>query len=249
MTLLFSIFVICLGLFVGMLIGIIGVGGVILVPVLSYVGGVPIKAAIAAAMMGYLLTGLLGTAIYMRQGSIRWSMATWLCLGAMPAAFVGAWTTNTVASSFLESLIALLTISVGLRSLVGQAEGAGGQTDLSKLSLLLIGGMTGFGSAITGTGGPLILVPTMVWLKVPILTAIGLSQVIQFPIATLATIGNIIYAEPDFVLGACVGVGLAAGATVGATIAHRLPTEFLRRLVSIMLIGVGTAMIAKILFG
>ena len=58
---------------------------------------------------------------------------------------------------------------------------------LSRNQLLVIGAITGFGSALTGTGGPVVLVPILVWCEMPILAAVGLSQAIQMPIALLAT--------------------------------------------------------------
>ena len=75
-----------LGLFAGLLIGCVGIGGVIVVPALTYIAGTPIQSSIAAAMMAYILSGGVGTAVYARKGSIRWSMALWLSAGAMPAA-------------------------------------------------------------------------------------------------------------------------------------------------------------------
>ena len=49
---------------VGGLIGCIGIGGVLLVPTLIYLGGIDIRTAIAAAMFSYLLTGLIGAVIF-----------------------------------------------------------------------------------------------------------------------------------------------------------------------------------------
>jgi uncharacterized membrane protein YfcA len=70
MTALTSLSLGVLGLFTGLLIGAVGIGVVILVPAL-----VPIHATIAAAMMSYLLTGLIGTLVYAGENSIRWSKA------------------------------------------------------------------------------------------------------------------------------------------------------------------------------
>ena len=69
------ILVTILGLISGLSIGCIGIGGVILVPGLFYLGGIPIQIAIAAAMMGYVLTGVVGTVVYARNKSINWPMA------------------------------------------------------------------------------------------------------------------------------------------------------------------------------
>ena len=85
------------GLFVGFLIGGFGIGGVLLLPILTYLFSVEIHTAIAAAMFGYVFSGLVGTIVYNQKGTIRWSMAFWLILGGMPSAFLGA----TVASEVL----------------------------------------------------------------------------------------------------------------------------------------------------
>src|SRR5512145_774282 len=105
MTALAAVSLGMLGLLAGVLIGAVGIGGVILVPALVYFGGIPIHAAIAAAMMSYLLTGLIGTLVYAGKNSIRWGMAAWLCAGAMPAALAGALAAGRASSLLLEILI------------------------------------------------------------------------------------------------------------------------------------------------
>ncbi len=236
-----------LGLVAGISIGCIGIGGIILVPALTYLGGIPIQTAIAGAMMGYLLTGAVGTVIFARKKSIRWSMALWLCAGATPAALAGAWTSNNVEPLILEIVIGLLTISSGVQAFMRLGGAAAAERPAGRLALLAIGAATGFLSAISGTGGPLVLVPIMLWLGFPVLTAIGLSQAIQFPIATLATAGNILYGTPDFALGAILAVGLAAGSAIGAYLAHAVPKEGLKRLVAVVLILIGLLIMLRIL--
>jgi len=238
-----------LGAVAGVSIGTVGIGGVMLVPGLHYLGGIPIPQAIAAAMMGYVLTGIVGTAIYARAGSIRWSMAGWLCAGAMPAALAGAWLSNTVPGAALEMVIAALTLGSGLHALFGRAAEGGSDRALGPRALLAIGAVTGVLSAITGTGGPLVLVPTMIWLRVPVLTAIGLSQAVQLPIATLATLGNFTFGEPDLRLGIVLALALAVGSAVGARLAHAVPRDILKRIVAGVLCLVGTAILFRVLSG
>ena len=99
-----------LSVFVGALIGGIGIGGVFLVPILTYIFDVEVHMAIAAAMFSYLFSGLIGTSIYARKRSINWNMALWLFAGAMPAAFMGArwWTLDDLLASTQPVLPALL---------------------------------------------------------------------------------------------------------------------------------------------
>ncbi|MCP5082583.1 MAG: sulfite exporter TauE/SafE family protein [Alphaproteobacteria bacterium] len=235
-----------LGLISGLSIGCIGIGGVILVPGLFYLAGIPIQTAIAAAMMGYLLTGLVGTVVYAGKKSINWSMAGWLCAGAMPAAVAGAWLSNNIPGAALEFVIGLLTVTSGVQALKGKADDPQSRSKIKPSALVAIGVLTGVLSAITGTGGPLVLVPLMLWLKTPVLTAIGLSQAVQLPIAALATAGNFAFGTPDVTLGAILAVALAIGSYAGAQLAHKIPQAGLKKLVASVLIAVGTMIILKI---
>lgn len=230
----------------GFAIGAIGIGGILLVSGLIYVGGMAPAAAIAVSMMGYILTGVIGTAVYARRQSIAWPLAGWLSIGALPGALAGAWLSNVAAPAILELAIALLTLAAGIHALANRLSGETGTPRSSQL--VAIGVATGCGSALTGTGGPLILVPTLLWLGTPALTAIGLSQVIQIPIGILATIGNSVFGALDPVLGATVAVGLAVGSYAGAHAVHHLPREQLRSLVACVLVLVGVAIAVRVAY-
>ena len=108
---------------IGVLIGSVGIGGVLLVPMLVYFGGIEIHAAIAAAMFAYLFSGAVGAAIYGRRGSIRWRSAAWLCAGAAPAAFAGAAAVSVAPGRALEALIAVMVLLAWARA-VTRAPGA-----------------------------------------------------------------------------------------------------------------------------
>lgn len=236
-----------LGLLAGLLIGSVGIGGVILVPALVFFGQVPIHDAIAGAMMSYIFTGFVGTLVYARAKSIRWEMVGWLWAGAMPAALAGALAANAASAPLLEVLIGLLTVSSGLHTLLsGAAQDVQEGTTVSKPGLGLIGAITGFASAISGTGGPLVLVPILMWLHLPVLTAVGLSQVIQLPIALLASAGNWYSGRLDMTLGGLLSVGVVLGAWGGARIAHAVPRATLRRMVSIVLVVVGALIFFRV---
>ena len=144
MTALGAISLGILGLLAGLLIGAIGIGGVVVVPALVYFGGIPIHVAIAAAMMSYVFTGLIGTLVYTSKSSVRWSMAWWLCGGAMPAALAGALAADRAPSLLLEILIGLLSAAAGIQALPARPAGEGARSNaLSSPALGAIGAMTG----------------------------------------------------------------------------------------------------------
>ena len=186
-----------IGLLVGVLIGCIGIGGVLLVPSLVYIGGVDVHVAIASCMFSYLFSGAVGAIAFARRRSIRWSMCGWLFAGAMPGAYLGALGLTLIPGTVLELLVIGLMLFVGANSLRPDRSQASAGDGLANHQLAAIGLVTGAGSALSGTGGPLLLVPILVWLNVPVLTAVGLSQVIQLPIAALATAGNLVHGRID----------------------------------------------------
>ena len=230
---------------VGVLIGAIGIGGVLLVPTLTYILGLGIHVAIATAMFTYLFSGAIGAFEYARQDSIHWSMALWLCLGGMPGAYLGAAMTWVTPGVILEGLIGLLVLLSGLQALRGPSGTAESVASLSPIPLVVIGLVTGFGSSISGTGGPLVLIPILIWMQVPILTAVGLSQVIQIPIALLATTGNLMFGRIEWLIGIGIAVLLMLGVIVGARIAHRVSRVTLKRFIAVALLLVGTFMLVR----
>ena len=107
--------------------------------------------------------------------------------------------------------------------------------------------LVGFGSALSGTGGPLLLLPVLLFLKAPVLASIGLAQVIQIPVAATATIANLQHNPPQLLLSAVIGVGLVAGSLAGANLAHRLPVKQLQRLLASGLTAMGAVLLAALI--
>jgi uncharacterized membrane protein YfcA len=77
-------------LIVGVLIGAIGIGGVLLVPALTLVADIGVHQAVPVCTLSFLATGIIGVIVYARHGSIQWPKVIWLCLGAVPGAFLGS---------------------------------------------------------------------------------------------------------------------------------------------------------------
>ena len=238
--------IVALGAAAGLLVGGVGIGGVIVVPALVYLAGYSLPTAIAAAMSAFVVSGLVGSYAYAKAGSIRWRMTWPLSLAASPCAFGGALLVSSVPPALLELAIGLLTAGSGLHALAGHRDRRDGDRTLSVPLLATAGAVTGFMSALTGTGGPLVLVPILVALDVPTLASIGLAQVVQLPVAAAATGGFLMSSLLDIPVGLALAAGIAVGTWIGARAAHALPTATLRRLVAGLLVIVGAAMLLRL---
>lgn len=243
-----SISLVLIVILVGGLIGSIGVGGVLLVPAMTYLGDIAVHNAIAAAMFSYFFSGAVGAYLYASRGSIDWANGWWLCAGAIPGAFLGALLLSKLSSIVILSVIAIFVIAAGINALCTAPVNTLSPRFDGVIWLSLIGFIVGVCSSLSGTGGPLVLVPLLVWLQWPVITAVGFSQLIQLPISLLATAGNFQFGSVDFKLGFGIAMLMILGVAVGARLAHRLSAVFLRRLVGIFLSILGIFMLGQTVF-
>ncbi len=217
-----------LALVSGVLIGCIGIGGVLLVPCLSLVG-IDVHKAIGASMFSFIFSGGIGVWLFARHGSI-----------ATPGAFLGAVLAAHISGEILLMLIGATVVFAGWRILLRQP-GAPDRGAIRFAPPLLagIGAAVGIASALTGTGGPVLLVPLLMWWGAPVLAVVGLSQAIQVPIALMASAGNFWTGSLDLPLAAVLSIGIALGSAAGARVAHAVPAVFLARVVAVALVLVG----------
>ena len=221
---------------IGFLIGFGGVGGVLLAPALNVIGGIPIHDAIRICMLVYVVAGIVGTAAFLRNGYIRGSILLTLAAGASPGALAGALALNTINAHYLEILIALVILLSGFHALSRAHPESGGEYPIGSTALFFIGAITGFGSSLTGTGGPLLLIPMLLFAQVDVKQAIGLAQAIQIPIGIVATAANAWTGQVDFVLGSILAVAVGVGVLTGAGFAHRSSSSQMRKWLGLALV-------------
>lgn len=231
----------------GTLIGTVGVGGILLTPLLVFIIGIELHIAQATSSFSFLFTGIVGTAIYAKQKSISWYHVLWISVGIIPATLLGAKINTILPGVVLTVILALLIVLSGANTFIKRSHPSSSIPNLHKFILILIGFGVGFGSALTGTGGPVLLVPTLLFLQFLPLAAVGISQAAQLPIAIFATIGFILFGQIDFSLGIALGIIQSIGVVLGGKIAHTLPQEKLRLVVAVTMMGVGLVMIGKVL--
>src|SRR5215204_6410094 len=149
-------------LLVGLLIGCVGIGGVLLTPALVYVGGLGFHLAAATSMWAFLFAGAAGTSIYSSHGSIDWRLA----------AFAGAGANAALPEGVLMALLATLMVITGVDALLRGHVGEQEARRFGATTLLAVGALVGFGSALTGTGGAVLLVPILLLLRAPVRTSV-----------------------------------------------------------------------------
>ena len=169
-------------LVIGLLIGTIGIGGVLLTPWLTQVIGLPVRDAIMISSCAFTGTGIVALIVLARSlrgpGNFDWPLVA----ATLPGALLGSWALSVIPARIALALLALLTLGVGIRVLMARPRSRDPAPARSAPGLP-IGLLAGFASALTGTGGPMVLTPMLLWRGVPMLAAILLGQAVQLPIA------------------------------------------------------------------
>lgn len=227
--------------FVGFLIGAVGVGGILLIPALVALAGLTPHQASATALFTFLFTGLLGTVLFQRRGSIDWRQAATVCAGAMIFSYLGAMASSVVEDTSLMRVIAALIIFAGAYVFIPAKKELPVAKNATRFPLLIaIGATAGFGSGFSGAGGPLFSVPLMMVSGFSPLLTIGTSQVLQIVSAMSGSIANLRYGDIQWSLVTWITIGELVGVVAGARLAHAMDSRTLKRGAGLICLTVGS---------
>lgn len=232
-------------LVIGALIGSIGIGGILLSPFLIGVVGLDVRDAITISSASFIATGAAAFFMFARteRGHLAGDLARgWpLVIATLPGAFVGALALGYAPKRLSLAVLAALLVATGVRVLAQRASAGRDEVTraTSRRADCAVGVLGGFVSALTGTGGPMVLVPIELWRGVPLLAAVAIGQVAQLPIAATATLGNALAGGVDAVAASAIGVALVPGVFVGRRVASALPLAWLTRALAVLLIALG----------
>lgn len=227
---------------IGVFIGATGLGGVALAPALNSFQDVPLHLAVSNAMGCFVVAGIIAAIGNAALSGLSASQLVLLMISAGVAAFAGSLTIEWVRPETLRIVLAALMIASGAFQL--------GKTFLSSTlrpakaipssgPLCIIATMTGFGSALTGTGGPLIMLPILLAAAVPIQAAVITAQLSQIPIGISALAGHALNANLDPTATAIFAVLVGIGVVLGMRVARFVSQQMLANGVACLLIGCG----------
>ena len=256
---------ILLGLFVGVMAGLLGIGGGgILVPVLTSIfiyQGVPkdsvVHLALGTSMACIVLTSFSSMRSHHKNGAVIWSLVKVMAIGMVVGTFSATFLTVQLSSKALAIFFALFMAYVSwqmirkteLKPRVGEIS----KTEL-RLVTLLIGGI----SALVSIGGGSLTVPYLTWRNIDIKRAIATSAALGFYISAAGTIGYLINGwisapEVEKTWGyiywpavLLVAIPSYFSAPFGAHLTQVLPVQLLKKIFGVLLIGLSLKMLSSL---
>ncbi len=226
-------------LLAGALIGATGIGGVLVVPALTQLEGMALPDAVAASSLAFAFPALAGL-WWLRSGPTVGTGRLWaLVAGAAPGAVLGGLLVHRVDAAWLMTGLAMLAIGSGARGLFPARATGAEVPGLQGLPMAAIGLIVGFGSALTGTGGPVILIPVLMFLGQPFALTMAAAQAIQLPVALSATAAHVASGSHNLLMAGSVGLILLAGSLAGQRLAGKVNGRALQVLVCVLLLLTG----------
>lgn len=249
---------IVVGLVVGVLVGLTGLGGgMVLLPLLISVLGVPPILAVGSDAVINCITKIGAGGLHWRQGSVNWRLVLRLACGSIPGAILGVMVLARVRESygagvndFLKVAIGLLLILIPVAYLlkfpltITQSPMLAVQKSETSFGVTLIGFIAGLLVGITSIGsGSVILMLLMVFYGLPPALMVGTDIVHAILLAGLTgllqfRLGNV---NPQLV--ACVLIGSIPGGLLGAYLTNRVPSTRLKQILCTLLVAVGARML------
>jgi hypothetical protein len=234
---------------VGVSIGLVGIGGIFLIPLLVWFG-LPLETAIGTSLLTFTVAGVVATIVYAMHGAIDWRAALITSAGSLVSGAFGAKLSAMLPDRIVTACFAAFLLLTGLFALFGRRffGRAVNARPLSVTTLIICGILTGIGSGLTGVGGPALLVPLLLLVGASPAVAVAISQPNAIFSAASGATGHILLGHVDFHLAAYLSVFCAIGVVAGAIAYRYVSAERLRTIVGVAVLGLAVWLIGKLLF-
>lgn len=253
-----------IGLLGGLVSGLFGVGGgIVLIPCLLLVfqlSGFPsvymMQLAIGTALPVMVFTTLSAAISHKNKGAVLGDILKKMGWGIILGAFIGAFLGHIFPSVILQILFGLILIVFGVNFYRNDqmlpTRWLNPILKSWKLAAFVIAAISSF----LGLGGGIFTVPFLTHQRVPIKKAIGTASVVSCMIAFVASLGYLLFGFTETYYRATLGYTYLpaflfltpfgiVGAVLGARLTHRLKSQKLKRIFSIVLVLFGLFMFFK----
>lgn len=247
------IVVVGLSVVVGVSLGLLGGGGSILVvPLLTYLGGMEPREAIASSLFVVGVTSLVSLLQHARAGRVRWKTGLLFGAAGMVGAFGGGLVGGHIPGPVLMVAFALMMVAtaaamVRSRPTSDAAEPASGTTGSHPVWRILLDGLVvGAATGLVGAGGGFLVVPALVLLAgLPMSAAVGTSLLV-IALKSFAGLGGYMTTVSlDWPVVLSVTAAAVLGSFGGVTLSSRVPEQALRRGFGFFVLVMGVFVLAQ----
>jgi uncharacterized membrane protein YfcA len=244
-----EIYLVCggLGMFAGFISGLLGIGGgIIMAPFLLYVpplfGLEPLSMRVVAGLT--IVQGLLscfsGGLTHRKFSFVSDKLAVYMGVSIFISALTGGAAARFVSNTFLLFIFACLAFVAAVLMFAPVKNDTetpdATNIDFSRARAITAATGVGFICGMVGQGGSFILIPLMTkYVKIPTRIAIGSNLSIVFLSSLSAFIGKAATGQINWLLTIPIALTVLPTAAMGGYVSHRVPVQWLRKLLAVII--------------
>jgi uncharacterized membrane protein YfcA len=239
------------GLFVGLVVGLTGMGGgALMTPLLVLLFGMEPLAAVSSDLVASMFMKPIGALVHHRRKTVHGRLVLWLVAGSVPAAFAGVLLLQRLGAGGLDvqrsiksALGMALLVVVGtlvvrpllLRQRVAASDAA--PPRVKPLATLAVGVMGGFivGLTSVGSGSLMMMLLLMLYPTIRLSALVGTDLMQAVPLVTSAAVAHMIFGDFQLHVTASILIGSIPGIYVGARLSSRATDQVIRPLLVLTL--------------
>ncbi|MCP3028254.1 sulfite exporter TauE/SafE family protein [Halobacillus sp. A5] len=263
---------IALSLFIGFITAFIGSiaglgGGVILVPVLLFLGGqlesfqwVTPQTIVGISLVVMIFTGFSSAVSYLKHNRVDLKVGFLLMSGSIPGGLFGSWLNQFFQTDVFALLFGIVMIGVSLVFFlprdsertpftggIPREKKINGQTFFYRVPVVMsvaFAFLVGVLSGLLGIGGGSLIVPALILLfKIPPHIATATSMFMIFFASITSSSAHIFLGNVDWAQTLLFIPGAYIGGTVGATVNRNLNSQSVEWFLRVLLILIGIRLI------
>lgn len=175
----FWIIVLAANLIVGAFVGLTGVAGFLLPIVYTGPLNMGVTEGLALSFAAFIVSGILGSINYKKAGNLDIPFGIRLSLGSLVGAILGVRLNLIIPEQTVKILLYVVVLLSGISILLRKDKKEEGRkayiiSEHTGMTLVL-GFLTGAICALSGAGGPVLVMPLLVVLGINIRTAVGVA--------------------------------------------------------------------------
>lgn len=238
------------GLFVGLIVGLTGMGGgALMTPLLVLLFGMEPLAAVSSDLVASMFMKPVGAAVHFKRRTVHRRLALWLVLGSVPTAFAGVLLLSSagtqgvdVQRSIKSALgVALLSVTATLvvRPLLARQRASTEPVALvvKPLPTLLVGMVGGVVVGLTsvGSGSLMMMLLLMLYPSMRLSELVGTDLLQAVPLVASAALAHFLFGDFQLDVTASILLGSIPGIYLGARFSSRASDRVIRPLLAVTL--------------
>jgi uncharacterized protein len=244
------------GFIVGTLIGMTGVGGgVLLLPVLIFVLGVPPLRAVGSDALFNFLTKIGASIVHLKKGTVRRKVVLVLAAGSAPGSYIGVNFLIHLRNTYGSGVNHFITVAVGVlliciptflffQKKIEERAATKPPTMKSFAGMLVIGLISGFLVGITSVGsGSIVMMMLLLFYSFQPKVMVGTDIVHALILTGVTSLLHYRLHNVDVHLVGALLIGSVPGGLFGSYLSTRVPVPWLRRILCAVLLATGARML------